>query len=376
MIKSYKKLKQKIVSINWGESWEKEESILMKLFVERASFPRGDTVYDSIYQYKAQSFYLNYWQFFFLNVISFFGFWFLLLRYFLKNTRKFKKEPKDVVFFYKPDIFSKEEILSKRLIYVPPEALKLKIEDIKFLLKLGWRYNVNFNILCISLYRIAQVRFAIDRYSISEVWSNMEYSCSCGILRLYCSKKNILLKNFMHGEKILSLRDAFCSFDYFYVWNEHYKLMFEKLHYNGEILVDNPWKADVDNFSKVIPKSICYFFKGAENNEEIQNLIIVFKRLTELGYTVSLKNHPRNLPMTKYFPEYKVVNTNDDLKLILSEYEFVCAQYSTVNFQSWSMGGKLLIDDISNLELSNGLKTRDYIFTKEMERVKLLSSLC
>ena len=43
----------------------------------------------------------------------------------------------------------------------------------------------------------------------------------------------------MHGEKVLALRDSFAVFDEFYVWDSHYKTIFETLNVKAKFFIKN-----------------------------------------------------------------------------------------------------------------------------------------
>ncbi|UCS93239.1 hypothetical protein KZP23_21735 [Echinicola marina] len=374
MLKYYKLIKQKIISINWGVTWEEEEKILKELSLQRKNFD-DSYIYDSIFQFKAQVYFLKNTDKIILWIVSMFGFFILLLKNFFPKKSIKEKNTYDIAYFYSKTIFSNELVKGKRLVYIEPRKGELLFRDIVYLLGVLVKTQFNFGLLAISVYRIAQIRYAIEAYNVKSVWVNMEYSASCGIVRDFCHHECIELNNFMHGEKLLTLRDAFCSFDKFYVWDLHYKGMFEELMFKGEIIIDNPFSICGNKKKKFKSKnSVCYFLKGIESPEELRIINEVLSNITRKGYFVKVKDHPRQKVCSNKLKGVSILESEGkDISEILCENEYIIAQYSTVLIQGWSMGSKVVIDDVSNETLIKELEDRSYFFFKKKEKIYRLS---
>ncbi|MDM1086233.1 hypothetical protein [Myroides odoratimimus] len=368
----YKSLKMSIVSINWDISWQVEKVFLEKLLLERKTLPNKG-VYDSIYQYKAQTFKKSLLDILILQIVSFCAFFLLTIRYLFSPIKK-SINLYDVAFFYKKDIFDSSVIGNKELVFIDANQGSLTFGDFCFICKVLYKTRFNFIIMSTVVYRMAQSSFAIRTYSIKELWVNMEYSCASGILKDYCFNKNIVLNNFMHGEKILTLRDAFSCFDRFYVWNNDYFDMFQTLNTNSEIIISNPWLSksiEIKANRNPVKRTICYFFKGVESDEEVLRLQESFDRLrVEFSFKIYVKDHPRQGIVSSRFTNVSVIDKDVNFEYLYSTIDYLCAQYSTVLTQCEMLGVNYLVDDISNIELANKLKERGYLMA---QNVNLLS---
>jgi hypothetical protein len=354
MLKLYKKIKTSIASIQWDRSWDEEKRILEKLKRRREKMP-DRPIFDSQMQYLAQTSHLNFLSRAALQTVSFFGLIYLVLKYL---TRESFQQKYDVAFFYSKSIFPKKVKDEKSFVFIESEQGHLGKNELYYLLSLLCDLKFNFYLLAVSTYRIAQCNYALKKYSVSQVWSNMEYSCACGVLKDYLNKKDILLINFMHGEKILTLRDSFCGFDKMYFWNKHYLKIFRNLKYQDDFEI-------VDPFNSAKKKSIkdkwsfCYILKGTEDKYEIKKIVKFLNRLNEEGFNISVKPHPRNDINLSYFSEYNIWKDNDLIEMF-DNHLYVCAQYSTILHQADLYGIHILIDDISNKDLTKALHDRKY----------------
>ncbi len=171
--------------------------------------------------------------------------------------------------------------------------------------------NLNFGLLSIAIYRIAQVRYSINKYGINEIWTSMEFSAASGILQEFSNINNVASSNFMHGEKVLTLRDAFCSFNTFYVWTKHHKELFTKLSVRSQVKIENPWSSDKIEELKS-DKSMCYFFKGNESTIELNKINSILEKFQFKGYSVSVKLHPRRTLKTDLIKKFNTVNSDKD----------------------------------------------------------------
>ncbi len=373
----YRLLKQKIISINWENNWETEMELLNQLVLKRNTYSKLDKSYDSLFQFKAQTSNLSVSERVLYGVISFFVFHYLLIRYSLVRINKQHMNCYDVAFFFDSSIFSQNKKVGKEMVFVERTSGSLEFGDIVYVYKLLVKFSFNFSLLSVCLFRVAQASFCIRKYGVNELWTSMEYSCGSGVLTDYCNRKNVKVINYMHGEKILTLRDCFCAFDTFFVWNEHYRNLFENMYSNSDLVLANPWE-DQELFFKYednrVNKKICYFFKGFENDSEISILLNVFNKLKNLGYTIVLKDHPRQQKISGHFIDYEVIPKDVDFLTIVEDYGFIMAQYSTVLNQGFIFKKNVIIDDLSNGLLVEQLKDRNYFFFTVMnERVFKLS---
>lgn len=371
LLKRYKEYKHRIASINWDLSWEEEYLYLKELKENRNKMPQSG-IYDSICQFRAQMYKIEKRKFFLLQAVSLVAFAVILLRGLTKSVKKSTKA--DAIYFYKTDIFPSEIINSKTLVLVTSSDVKLTRSDIAFLWKIFLTSPFNWILLSSTAFRISNIRFAITKHNISEVLANIEYSCACGAIFEYCSYNNLILKNFMHGEKLLSIRDSFTRFHEFYVWNNHYKKIFETLCTNSSsIIIFNPWDSKNKKTKPIETKKVCYFMGGEETKDEIK---IVNKNLsvfTDLGYQVYYKKHPRPLDdhsLNNSYTEYLQFSKIEDLYI----FDYIISPYGSILFQCYINNQGIIVDDITNPQKVKQLQDRNYIFLNKINNVPLLSS--
>ncbi len=84
MLKQYKKIKDKIVTINWSIPWKQEEDILNELINKREKYP-DNPIYNSYFQHKAQMSSVGFLDKIMISVISFIGFFYLIFKYLFKK---------------------------------------------------------------------------------------------------------------------------------------------------------------------------------------------------------------------------------------------------------------------------------------------------
>jgi len=361
MIKQYKKIKDKVLKIHWDKDWDEESIILEKLYSKRLKYSPSNTIYDSIFQFKAQTYHLSFFQKFILWFFSMFGFFFLLFKYSLKKKNKYSGKF-DFAYYYKDTVNYNNS--NKKGVLIELNKGNLNIKDLFFILSLCYKTRLNFSLLSICVYRISTIRYSL-KFGITEIWTNMEFSSASGIIKSYCRKNNLVFKNFMHGEKLLALRDSFASFDEFYVWNEHYKNIFKKLKCNSKIIIKDPLseKKIITNFNNI--KTICYFLKGSETIKEYNNLQKIFNLLVKHGYDISIKEHPRHRLTNFNFKNVRLVHVDVDINNIFKNHYYIIAQYSTVLYQAYKFNLNFVLDDMSNTDIFNSLKKRDYFLISE-----------
>lgn len=369
LISKYKVFISSIMSIKWERAWVIEEVKINE--IEKLYYKRKGNVYlnNSIQQFKAQAFGIPWYTLLAIQILSIFSLVYLLIKGLSRKVSYVEK--KEVAYFYDINIFSERVREGKSLVFISSNELMLTGKDLFYILSNLVKTNFNFKLISTLTFRIGQARFSQVKYDINEMWVNMEYSAASGLLHGFCVKEDILLCNFMHGEKLLTTIDAFCSFDKFYVWNRHYEQLFKSLKANAEIIIDNPWELKEKKNILNTSKKVCYFMKGIETLEEIQLINSSLRHFSKIGYDVYYKKHPRQVNFNKLddsFIEYNnFINNNIP---VLYEFDFIIAQFSTILFQCYCNNQAILLDDISNAKLVHALADRHY-FLLENEDVKL-----
>lgn len=370
LLKKYREIKLPISAINWNRSWKEEEIFLLKLKLERAKKP-DEGIYDSITQYKAQNYGVSVSDAIALHLLSFIAFPFVFFKSI--SRRVIKSEKRDAAYFSRAEIFPKTVQNTRSIIFIGNDDFKLRIEDIKFLWRVLIISRFNWIILSAVTFRIARIRYAIEAYGIKEVWANMEYSCACGAVHDFCIQNHLVLKNFMHGEKLLNIRDTFTRFHELYVWNNHYKEILETLLVRADkIIIANPWELEEKKEPSFESKKICYFLNGRESPSEIEIIDRSLRAFKNKGYEIYYKKHPRQpnkYSLSKDYLEYSQFNEIKDLYI----FDYVISEYSTVLFQCYCNNQAVILNDLSNPERVKQLQERNYIFLNKNFNVPALS---
>lgn len=369
----YKEVKKSATSIKWDQSWSSEAAYLEKRASIRKRQPQYG-LYDSIAQYKCQVFQESFFSVLLLQTVSFFSLLYIVIKAMANKVHK--EVACNIAYFYSLSIFSTEQQKHHSFGFVGKKDMKLTGSDIFWLLQNLVRSSFNFTVISTTAFRIGQIRWAIETFSVSEIWSNMEYSPSCGLVYEYCQSKGLKLKNFMHGEKVLTIKDAFTRFDEFYVWDKHYQDIFVKLHCHAPIFISNPWKTDNPKRSQIKSNKICYILNGIETSDELKRVDEFLNKMETKGYQIFYKKHPRqpnNALLNNRFFEYHGFKDNQIQDLY--EFDYIVSQYSTILLQCYFNSQEIILDDYANPDKMQALKDRAYFFytLKDAEAIQTIS---
>lgn len=376
LVKKYKQFRQATTSIDWTQNSDEEKKFLYKLYLKRKKEDNCPFV-NSMYQYKAQVYYLSFWQKTAQQLIAFFTLIYLFVMILFKK-RKNKKfyEKYDVGYFYIEKIFSTKIKENKRLKLIGNDDLYLTRKDVFFILKYLFKSRFNFFLCSVSLFRISQVSYAINVCKIDEVWTNMEYSCACGLVHKYCQLSNVTMSNFMHGEKIFCLRDSFVSFDFFYVWDDVYIDLFKEMYCaeNIQFIIDNVYSSNIE-LERLKSKKLCYFLIGNETSIDLERISSILKILEDFGYEIYVKDHPRNQHKSSYL-KFPCLKSSTPIDEVFMDFGYVMAQYSTVLIEGFYSNKNIIIDNFTNPTIFKSLKDRGWGKKfEEKSNVKCISEI-
>lgn len=248
------------------------------------------------------------------------------------------------------------------------EAREVLIESLK--LCKGKLYFMMEEMLALANYS-----YICNKYQPNEIITSYESFYANSVLTSYCHKKNIVHTNFMHGEKLLSPFNVLGNFDNMYVWDEHYLRLFQRLKYRtNNFIIENPWK---ENQLPSPTGLVDYtFYLNLENEKSLHFIVDIAQRLNASGKTVRIRLHPSQIKeerLKRIVPKSMYDNDIKDIFQSIANANYVVSKYSTVLFQAYSKGKKIVIDDVSNPEEFRKLKQLDYIML-EKEHL-LLSSI-
>lgn len=217
----------------------------------------------------------------------------------------------------------------------------------------------------------------LKNYNPDAIISMSEYSFSSSILTKYLRANNVLSINIMHGEKHLNLTDSFCEFDEFYVWDEYYVKLFKSLG-----VCSKEFKIEKPQFLKwnLVEAGLEIFdYTYILQSQSISELIIIrsiIAKIYKSGYNISIRLHPRysiSFPVRLLFYRYaRIISEEYNLIHHMSLTKNVIGQDSTVLYQAHLNGKNVILDNISNLDLYNFLKSSKYHL---IDDAKLLNEL-
>lgn len=339
-----------------------------------------DDIERSFYQYKCQGFL----QYAFIQcvvnliasfiVLPYLGFF--VLNSFLKKNEEKKKF--DAVLL--TNNFG-EEIVPNELKQKYEKRVKEDLNQYGFLLKKDFRFVLSiikrypfspwfyFKII----FKIALYRRLINKYEPNAFITSTEYSYTSSVLTRFCEDNGIQQINIMHGEKLFYIRDSFCRFHKFYIWDNYYCELFMKLRANlTEYIVVKPefnyTKSESSNTRHVDYK----YYLGNENKETLELIQSLLLNLKNQNLNVKVRYHPRysnhSMIMEIFNPEF-IEHPNDiDICNSIVESNNVISLYSTVLFQAYLLQTNVVLDDFSDRQKFNKLKNLGYIMLSKSDR--------
>lgn len=228
------------------------------------------------------------------------------------------------------------------------------------------------------LIKLGCYSFVINKELPDAIITHIEYSFACSFLTGYCESKKVEHINVMHGEKLFDIRDSFVYFDRFYVWDIHYvELLSELRAEKTQFFVEVPSYLRINSIKKAeYPYEITYYLAG-EDEATMRTLARHLSKTNISKEKICLRYHPRysNKALIKdIFSEFEIQDPIDvTIKESLERTNYVVSVYSTVLYQAYLDGKKIMIDNVTSKHRFDVLKALKYIMIKK-EHV-LLSSL-
>lgn len=232
-------------------------------------------------------------------------------------------------------------------------------------------YRFEYYFVLKNAIKIGRYGYVKRLYTPQSILSSCEYSFTSSILTYYCELNGIRHINIMHGEKIFDITDAFCRFSKFYVWDEHYMALFEKLRADESIFVlEKPpyMRMELDKAVKTLDYT---FYLAIETDETLKRLHEVTALLRSRARTYVIRPHPRYTNFTlveKYFEQGEIENPElVGIKESLGRTRHAVARFSTVLNQAYSCGIPVVIDDYTDPSRYGFLRDEDYIMLERTD---------
>ena len=234
--------------------------------------------------------------------------------------------------------------------------------------------------------KMALYKANLVTYKPSSVLSTSEFSFSSSFLTLYCGLNGCQHVNVMHGDKLFYLRDAFCSYDRMYVWEQYYKMLFGRLRCMiKEFIVEKPsWLTRTSEECKKDARSVegrrkplLVYYQGSESVGDFYELQRRLKGL-EKKFDIVVRLHPRYGMKTiagllsNFQIEYPHVTP---LEYSLCRAEYVAGLYTTVLQQALWLGKKVLVNDLDMDKYNRLRELGYYLLVAPMENVFRISDL-
>lgn len=167
------------------------------------------------------------------------------------------------------------------------------------------------------------------------------------------------------------------------MWDNYYKELFIKLRADDkQFVVEIPPALNFIHKKKIEKQyKFTYYLQGFESKKELKNILDCLLILTKGMNCASIHPHPRysNMQIIKDVFESKI-NIEDNSEINIEDSilrtENVISLYSTVLNQAFYNNSNVIIDDVSNNERFEKLKSLEYKFILHNDFRKLSDILC
>ena len=207
-----------------------------------------------------------------------------------------------------------------------------------------------------------------------------EFNMASSMLTAVCENHGCEYICFQHGDYLTDEGRAFVRYSRLYLWDEHYRDLFnwsrspeEQYRFYRPKMYD----LNLPELDHEPEYYISYYFSG--NDDSAQLILDVFKKCVAQGKKCKVRPHPRytDIPYIKkvFEPEGIFVEAPLEMKLeeSVANSQCVAALCSTVLTQAYYAGKEVFIDDISNPAFYEDVKKGMHIMTNKPHR--LLSEL-
>jgi hypothetical protein len=345
-----------------------------------------DDFESSFNQYKCQQFLLPWWERLLKNLAASFLLPVYLLTFNIKNRPTTVKDPFDAVFVQNgmnKNIIPKslQDKYSSIKVVSFTEGMALGQDEMKLLFKCIKRYPLSPYFHFKIMLKIATYCGQIRETHPKAIISYSETSFSSAIVTAYCEMQGIEHINVMHGDFLKRITFSYFRFTAFYVWDGHYVDLFKSLGNNStKYFVEVPPSLKDacrrPDSGEEYPYFLTYYL-GNEDEPTLEKIQSALNYFSQNGFKCKVRIHPRESDMKlvqKIFNKYKVeypqyVTLEDSL----NQTNYVCALCSTVLYQAWFCGKKIIIDDYSNPNHFHMLGKLGYMLLDK--NPKLLSDL-
>ena len=341
-----------------------------KEYLDSLPLPKDD-IDRSYYQFLCQTLFQARWKVIALNIVAsvIFPFIFVLL-----TIRRIGVKNENIIDAY-GEFYSLEEIipqeLHQRFIIENrkwKEEKSISLRDWRPIFLIIVRHPLSPFFCLKVMIKLSVYSHAIKQHSPRAIIIHNEPSFTCSALRYYCSLRNVLLINVMHGEKIYNIRDSFVHFDEYFVWSDYYVNLLKSLGAEDsqfKIAVPASIKIEVSKYQSTECYADYKYYLAFFNEEEIQSVVNSMQFVKRNGETVRYRPHPRysdiNL-LRKYVQEEEIEYPKDvNILSSISNLKYAIGSYTTVLNQAYFSGKGVICDDVTFKKQYDKLKELKYI---------------
>lgn len=233
------------------------------------------------------------------------------------------------------------------------------------------RYFFHFYFRMIVLQKLGQFSNYLTHYQPEIIaFYSCEREFSGPLQTLLCERSGAQYISFMHGDYLSTLSFAFLRYSIYYVWDESYVKMFEKLRCASPMPVYQP--AKLRGTAVAIKEGHCKFFAtyyfSDETREEASTIYRIFNKFEQYGLKTKVRPHPRfsDIEMLKeVFSDIEIENPkNCEIAESITNSLYTVGLNTTVLSEAFFSGKKVVIDDVSNIEKYRSLDERGYVMIK------------
>lgn len=231
-----------------------------------------------------------------------------------------------------------------------------------------------------NMMNMSSYSFMIHHHTPRLLVVHDEFSFTSSFLTSYCHKFGVKHYDVMHGEKLAIIRDSYFHYDKCFVWSNYYADLFKQLKAEEKqfvISIPQSIKIDRDKYANQEFFADYKYYLASTSEAQLMVIKESLKHLSDSGKSIKYRLHPRY--SDKQLVESLVGNENveypNEVDILSSISNCGCAigGYSTVLNQAYCSGIPVMIDDISDKEMFNKLKSFKYILIEK--EVPLLSEL-
>ena len=206
----------------------------------------------------------------------------------------------------------------------------------------------------------------IEKYTFNALISyDCERDISSPVITTYLEGIHKKYISFMHGEYLLQIIQAYSMFSEYYVWDNIYIEMFQKILKcnTKEYKVYTPDKLKKKwDFRNIKTNHLFTYYLSGESIVTLKKLADIAEKIEASGYQFKIRPHPRyshKKMIEELFTESQIENPDViDIKTSLGSAEYIVGLSTTVLSEAYNEGKRIVIDDYTNIPQYKNLYDR------------------